>query len=227
MARTPFITADGRFALGFRRDGAQEIDARVTLTNWPMADLRHAFGLDDWRVDGTIGETTLALKGQYRDMFGTGSVRARPGHGLGREIRDGDRRHRAGRLRHCAFIVSSSSKAGSASARRRSRGVGRHVQLRRGQPRRSRAADRVARRVPDPAGAGLRRSSLRGGRPRRRSRIRRTNSTAGRRTSSWRTRASATSMAGTERVESRPARSFHGSSPTRRCSTSTAEARSR
>ncbi len=32
-----FITADGRFALGFRRDGAQEIDARVTLTHWPMA----------------------------------------------------------------------------------------------------------------------------------------------------------------------------------------------
>ena len=29
-----FIAADGRFALGFRRDGAQEIDARVTLTNW-------------------------------------------------------------------------------------------------------------------------------------------------------------------------------------------------
>ncbi len=32
-----FITADGRFALGFRRDGAQEIDARVTLNHWPMA----------------------------------------------------------------------------------------------------------------------------------------------------------------------------------------------
>jgi hypothetical protein len=78
-----FITADGRFALGYRRDGTQEIDARVTMTNWPMADLRHAFGLDDWRVDGTVGETTLALKGQYRNMFGTGHVRVDRGSAWG------------------------------------------------------------------------------------------------------------------------------------------------
>ncbi len=77
------ITADGRFALGFRRDGAEEIDARVTLTQWPMADLRHAFGLDDWRVDGTIGETSLVLKGQYRDMHGTGKLRVNEGTAWG------------------------------------------------------------------------------------------------------------------------------------------------
>ena len=78
-----FITADGRFALGYRRDNAQEIDARVTITNWPMADLRHAFGLDDWRVDGVVGETTLALKGQYRNMYGTGRVRVDRGTAWG------------------------------------------------------------------------------------------------------------------------------------------------
>jgi hypothetical protein len=69
------IAADGRFALGFRRDGANEIDARVSLTNWPMADLRHAFGLDDWPVDGVVGEATLTLRGRYREMLGAGRVR--------------------------------------------------------------------------------------------------------------------------------------------------------
>ena len=81
-----FITADGRFALGFRRDGAEEIDARVTLTQWPMADLRHAFGLDDWRVDGTIGETSLVLKGRYRDMHGTGKLRVNEGTAWGEKF---------------------------------------------------------------------------------------------------------------------------------------------
>jgi hypothetical protein len=69
------IQADGRFSLGFREDEAEEIEARVRLTGWPVADLRHAFGLDDWRMDGTIGEAALQLRGQYRDMFGDGTVR--------------------------------------------------------------------------------------------------------------------------------------------------------
>ena len=69
------IQADGRFALGFRGDGAEEIDARVQLANWPVADLKHAFGLDEWRMDGTIGEAALGLRGEYRRMFGEGRVR--------------------------------------------------------------------------------------------------------------------------------------------------------
>ena len=108
-----FITADGRFALGFRRDGAQEIDARVTLNHWPMQDLRHAFGLDDWRVDGTIGETTLALKGQYRSMFGTGSVRLDQGIAWGEafETATGDIELEGSGLRIHRFELM---KAGSA-----------------------------------------------------------------------------------------------------------------
>ncbi len=69
------ITADGRFALGFRHDDAEEINAHVVLTGWPVADLRHAFDLDDWPMDGTIGEADLHLTGQYRNMFGSGPLR--------------------------------------------------------------------------------------------------------------------------------------------------------
>jgi hypothetical protein len=49
------IRADGQFSLGFpRRDGGEEIDARVRLTRWPMADLKHAFELDDYNLDGLV-----------------------------------------------------------------------------------------------------------------------------------------------------------------------------
>ena len=48
-----FITPNGRYALGFRKDNAEEIAAHVRLTNWPVVDLRHAFQLDDWPMDGT------------------------------------------------------------------------------------------------------------------------------------------------------------------------------
>jgi hypothetical protein len=81
-----FITANGRFALGFRRDGAEEIAARVSLVNWPMVDLRHAFGLDDWSVDGTVAGANLVLEGRYRDMHGTGSVRIDRGTAWGEDF---------------------------------------------------------------------------------------------------------------------------------------------
>src|SRR5690606_30491495 len=77
------ITSDGRFALGFRNDDAEEIRAHVRLTGWPVSDLRHAFGLDDWSMDGTIGETDLDLSGQYRNMFGSGHIRIDDGRAWG------------------------------------------------------------------------------------------------------------------------------------------------
>lgn len=49
------IRADGQFSLGYpRRDGGEEIDARVRITRRPLADLRHAFELDDYSVDGLL-----------------------------------------------------------------------------------------------------------------------------------------------------------------------------
>jgi hypothetical protein len=70
------IVPAGRFALGYRANSAdEEIHATVRLANWPMADLRHAFSLDDWPVDGVIGTAALDLTGRYRNMFGTGAMR--------------------------------------------------------------------------------------------------------------------------------------------------------
>jgi hypothetical protein len=73
------IKTTGRYSLGFpRKDGAPEIDARVEITRRPAADLRHAFNIDEYQIDGTLsGE--FQIMGEY----------LRP-HGLGRmEIVDG------------------------------------------------------------------------------------------------------------------------------------------
>jgi hypothetical protein len=69
------IVADGRYSLGFRSDDREEIRAKVHLVDWPLADLRHAFQLDDWPMEGTIGQCDLDLQGRYKTMFGTGSLR--------------------------------------------------------------------------------------------------------------------------------------------------------
>ena len=66
------IDADGRFSLGYpRKDGGEEINARVRLTDRPIADLRHAFELDDYPVAGRLsGE--FHLNGEYETPFGFG-----------------------------------------------------------------------------------------------------------------------------------------------------------
>jgi hypothetical protein len=68
------INATGRFSLGYpRRDGGEEIDAHVVLKRRPMVDLRTAFELYDWPVEGFVsGEYTL--KGNYETPFGSGTL---------------------------------------------------------------------------------------------------------------------------------------------------------
>lgn len=80
---TGVVNADGRFAVGFRRDGAEEIRAHVRLAGWPVSDLRHAFTLDDWPMDGTVGVAELDLTGRYRDMFGSGRITINDGRAWG------------------------------------------------------------------------------------------------------------------------------------------------
>jgi hypothetical protein len=49
------IVANGWFSLGYpRRDGGEELNARVKITRRPLRDLRHAFELDDYPVDGLV-----------------------------------------------------------------------------------------------------------------------------------------------------------------------------
>jgi hypothetical protein len=68
------VETEGRFALGYpRRDGGEEIDARVKVTNRPLADLRHAFLLDDYPIEGKLsGE--FHLYGKYETPFGFGRM---------------------------------------------------------------------------------------------------------------------------------------------------------
>jgi hypothetical protein len=68
------IDAAGKFSLGYpRRDEGEEINAKVVLRRWPMKDLRHAFELDDWPVDGLVSGEYL-LTGHYETPVGSGSL---------------------------------------------------------------------------------------------------------------------------------------------------------
>jgi hypothetical protein len=77
------IRADGQFSLGFpRRDGGDEIDARVKVTRRPLTDLRHAFNLDDYPVEGTVsGE--YQLYGKYQTPYGFGRLNIEKGTAYG------------------------------------------------------------------------------------------------------------------------------------------------
>lgn len=71
----PTIRANGRFSLGTaRKDGGPEIDARIEVTRWPLKDLRHAFNLDTWPVDGIVSLPTLELTGAYNAPSGRGQL---------------------------------------------------------------------------------------------------------------------------------------------------------
>lgn len=68
------ILADGRFALGYpRRDGGEEINARIRMERRPLVDLRHAFELDDYRMDG-LASGEYHLYGKYETPFGFGRL---------------------------------------------------------------------------------------------------------------------------------------------------------
>ena len=68
------ILADGQFSLGYpRRDRGEEINARVRISRRPLKDLRHAFELDDWPVEGLVsGE--YHVYGNYETPFGFGRL---------------------------------------------------------------------------------------------------------------------------------------------------------
>ena len=68
------LYVDGRFSAGFpRRDGGEELNARIRVISRPVADLRHAFGIDDYDVDGNLsGE--FHLYGRYQRPEGFGNV---------------------------------------------------------------------------------------------------------------------------------------------------------
>jgi len=68
------IRADGKFSLGYpRKDQGEEIDARVRLDRRPLADLRHAFQLDDYPMQGMVSGD-FHLYGPYERPYGFGNL---------------------------------------------------------------------------------------------------------------------------------------------------------
>jgi hypothetical protein len=77
------ITAEGQFSLGYpRKDSGEEINARVKLTRRPMADLKRAFELDDYDMDGVVsGE--YHVYGNYETPLGFGKLLVEEGVAYG------------------------------------------------------------------------------------------------------------------------------------------------
>jgi translocation and assembly module TamB len=68
------IDIAGQFSLGYpRRDGGEEIDARIRTTEWPLTDLRAAFELYDYPVFGAFGGE-IHVYGKYQEPFGFGRI---------------------------------------------------------------------------------------------------------------------------------------------------------
>ena len=68
------IQTTGKFSLGYpRRDGGEEINAIIRIIKRPLVDLRHAFALDDYPVEGLMsGE--YHIYGPYTRPFGFGTM---------------------------------------------------------------------------------------------------------------------------------------------------------
>ena len=64
----------GQFSLGYpRADGGEQIDARIRLTDRPLADLREAFDLQDYDVDGSLSGD-FHVYGDYEGPHGFGRM---------------------------------------------------------------------------------------------------------------------------------------------------------
>jgi len=77
------IDVDGRFSLGFpRKDGGEELNARVLIKRRPIADLRHAFELDRYPFDG-LASGEFRVFGNYLRPFGYGTLQVDDGRAYG------------------------------------------------------------------------------------------------------------------------------------------------
>jgi hypothetical protein len=77
------IDAEGKFSLGYpRKDNGEEINAVITIAKRPLVDLRNAFQLQDYPVDGLVsGE--YHLYGKYLTPDGVGTLRIEQGTAYG------------------------------------------------------------------------------------------------------------------------------------------------
>jgi hypothetical protein len=77
------INAEGKFSLGYpRKDNGEEIDATIRVSKRPLVDLRHAFELDDYPVDG-LASGEYRLSGAYTTPQGYGRLQIDRGTAYG------------------------------------------------------------------------------------------------------------------------------------------------
>ena len=68
------MDVEGTFSLGYpRRDGGEEIDARIRAAEWPLSDYRAAFQLYDYPLFAAFGGE-IHLYGKYEEPFGFGRI---------------------------------------------------------------------------------------------------------------------------------------------------------
>ena len=67
------LRVDGRFALGGRGAGEDEIDATFEVASFPVARVRRAFGLRGYDIDGPL-TGAIRLFGRYRRPYGVGRL---------------------------------------------------------------------------------------------------------------------------------------------------------
>jgi len=64
----------GKYSLGYpRADGGEQFDARIRVTEFPVADFREAFDLQDYDIDGQV-TGDFHLYGDYEGPHGFGSM---------------------------------------------------------------------------------------------------------------------------------------------------------
>jgi translocation and assembly module TamB len=84
------IDTDGTFSLGFpRKDRGEEINARVRITRWPVKDLRHAFELDEYQLDG-LATGEFHVYGEYQRPLGFGTLSLAQGVAYGEPFDSAD-----------------------------------------------------------------------------------------------------------------------------------------
>ena len=141
------LRADGRFSAGFpRKDGGEEINARIRVTNWPVEDLRRAFGILDYRVDGFLsGE--FHPYGPYQRPLGFGTMTIAKGVAYGEPFDSASAsvRFEGDGVRLDSIQIAKGDGRGL-------RGLERHLFL---QPRRPRHPGRNAQPVAEDVGAAL------------------------------------------------------------------------
>ena len=131
------IDVTGQFALGYpRRDGGEEIDARVRVSNRTVADFLAAFDLEDYDVQGLVSGD-FHLYGQYTRPFGFGRLTIDRGIAYDEPFAEGEAAS-ASRAPACASTGCTCSEGGTAITGAALRRLERRLFVQRRRPRHGR-----------------------------------------------------------------------------------------